>query len=118
MIYTLILTTFIFSCSNKEISDDNGQQEIEYLYIFDGEEENPYSGIIISKYENGQKKWEVNYKNAIKEGIQTDWYPNGKKMSEGNYIKGKKEGTWSRWNKDGKKTIIVFKDGKEISLKE
>jgi len=118
MIYIVILIIFMFSCSEKEVSEINNQQEIEYIYIFDGEEENPYTGKIIAKYENGQKKWEVNYINAIKEGIQTDWYPNGEKMLKGNYENGKKEGIWFRWDMDGKKSKILFSEGKEIEIKK
>jgi len=118
MVYIVILIIFMFSCSEKEVSEINNQQEIEYIYIFDGEEENPYTGKIIAKYENGQKKWEVNYINAIKEGIQTDWYPNGEKMLKGNYENGKKEGIWFRWDMDGKKSKILFSEGKEIEIKK
>ena len=118
LISSVVLLLFLVSCSEKEVSEDKFQKEIDYVYIYVGDEENPYTGKIIAKYENGEKKWEVNYKDGIKEGIQTDWYPNGEKMLEGMYKNGKKEGTWTMWDKNGKKTEIVFKEGWEISSKK
>ena len=118
LISFLVLLIFIVSCSEKEVSDDKIQKEFEYSYIFVGDEENPYTGKIVAKYENGQKKWEVNYVNAIKEGIQTDCYPNGEKMLEGKYINGKREGTWISWDENGNNVELMYKEGKEISSKE
>jgi len=118
LISFLVLLLFIVSCFEKEVSDDMIQKEVDYVFIYVGDEENPYTGKIIAKYENGDKKWEVNYKNGIKEGIQTDWYPNGEKMLEGMYKNGKKEGTWSSWDKNGKKKEIMFKEDREISSKD
>jgi len=115
--FFIILLLFI-SCFEKEVINDKIQKENEYSYIYIGDEENPYTGKIVAKYENGNKKWEVNYKNGIKAGIQIDWYANGEKMLEGVYINGKKEGTWSKWDNEGKKTKIVFEKGKEILLTE
>lgn len=115
IISLLVLLLLMASCKEKEVIDDKMQKEIDYEFIYVRDEENPYSGKIIAKYENANKKWEVNYVNGIKEGIQTDWYPNGEKMLEGMYIHGKKEGTWTRWDEDSKKTEIEFKEGKEIS---
>ena len=118
LISFLGLLLLFVSCAEKEVSDDKIQNEIDYFFIYVGDEENPYTGKIIAKYENGDKKWEVNYKNGIKEGIQTDWYANGEKMLEGMYKNGSKEGTWSKCDKKGKKTEIMYKDGKEISSEE
>ena len=100
----LVVLLLTVSCAEKEESNKAMQQEVEYIFVYDGEEENPYTGKIIAKYENGQKKWEVNYVNAIKEGIQTDWYPNGDKMMEGMYKNGKRVGTWKMWDEKGNKT--------------
>ena len=117
IISLLVLLTFL-SCSEKEVSNQEIPQEIEYIFVYDGEEENPYTGKIIAKYENGQKKWEVNYEQAKKEGIQTDWYPNGEKMLEGMYEGGKRVGTWISWDENGNNAELMYKEGKEISSKE
>ena len=117
LISFLVLLLFL-SCSEKKVSDEKIQKEFEYSYIFVGDEENPYTGKIIAKYANGEKKWEVNYKDGVKEGIQTDWYSNGEKMLEGLYTNGKKEGTWIRWDEDGNKVEQMYKEGKEISSQE
>jgi antitoxin component YwqK of YwqJK toxin-antitoxin module len=100
LISLLILLSFL-SCTEKEVIDDKIQKEIDYEFIYVGDEENPYTGKIVAKYENGNKKWEVDYVNGIKEGIQTDWYPNGEKKLEGMYINGKKYGVWIVWDEKG-----------------
>ena len=41
-----------------------------------------------SYYENGQIKYEGNYKDGKKDGKYTWWYENGQKQSEGNYKDG------------------------------
>jgi len=121
--FRFIITLFIIlllniSCSEKEVINDKIQKENDYSYIYVGDEENPYTGKIVAKYENGNKKWEVNYKNGIKEGIQIDWYENGEKKMEGYYKNGKKEGSWAKWDMKGYKKVTVYEEGKEISLKE
>lgn len=110
LIISFIMLSLFISCSDKEASTDKIQTETEYSYIYIGDEENPYTGKIIAKYENGNKKWEVNYVNGIKEGIQTDWYPYGEKMAEGMYKNGKKSGIWMMWDEDGNKTEMVYEN--------
>ena len=49
----------------------------------------------VAYYDNGQKAWEVHYKDGKKDGLETKWDENGKKKLEAQY-----------------------KDGKEVSRKE
>ena len=58
-------------------------------------------------YENGQKKFEWNYKNVKQGDLYTEWYENGKKKRERTYKDGK-EFLSNSWDENGK---IIIKDG-------
>ncbi len=57
-------------------------------------------------YKNGQKWTEGNYKNGVKEGLETWWgdlgyWEKDLVKNEGNYKDGKKEGQWIEWSEWG-----------------
>ena len=79
-------------------------------------EETPFTGRAVGFFENGQKRYEENYKNGKKHGFATKWYENGQKMSEENYKDGKEDGLSSFWYKNGQKNAEGnYKDGKLMS---
>ena len=81
--------------------------------VFFQNETNPYTGIYLCKYDNGQKEKEGRYKDGRLIGKWTVWYNNGQKSYEGNYKDGKKIGEWNWWNKKGQKVRQKnYKDGK------
>ena len=61
-----------------------------------------YTGKDSVFYDNGQKKFEVNYKDGKAEGLNVEWYENGKKRMETNWKEGKLvEGSEKFWNSKG-----------------
>ena len=75
----------------------------------------PFTGVLVEKYENGQKKLEEHYKDGKLEGLWTWWSKNGQKVREGNTKDGELDGLWTTWGKDG--NIIgtgMYKDGKLV----
>ena len=75
----------------------------------------PKDGPVTYWYENGQKKWEINYKNGKKSGLEIWWYESGQKKSECPYKEGKKHGIAISWYENGqKKSEFKYEDGKEI----
>ena len=103
----------------------------------------PFSGLIVNKYESGQKYTKGYLTNGRKDGIWTWWYENGQKSKEVDYFDGKtldvlykkwddngqnEEGTLkdrkldgfvTEWYENGqKKYETIYKDGKLISKKE
>ena len=76
----------------------NGQKEYEITYK-DGKED----GLHIWWYKNGQKKKEGNYKNDVKDGLWTTWYENGQKMRQEKFINGKNDGLSTSWYQNGRK---------------
>ena len=47
--------------------------------------EKPFTGILVKKYKNRQKKIEEHYKDGRLDGLVTEWYENGQKKSELNW---------------------------------
>ena len=80
-------------CSDKEFQTRNG-----LVYLPDQEE--PFTGKNICKYENGQKSEEGNYLNGKRDGKWTWWYENGQKWVEANYKDGKMLRR-TEWNENG-----------------
>ena len=65
-------------------------------YVGDSE----FTGVAVSKYENGQKKWEGTYKDGKREGLLTSWHTNGQKRREGTWKDGKKVSE-TKWDEEG-----------------
>ena len=81
--------------------------------VFMQNETNPYTGIYLCKYNNGQKEKEGRYKDGRLIGKWTVWYNNGQKWNEGNYKDGKRVGKWTWWSKKGLKVKQKnYKNGK------
>ena len=101
--------------TNSELGGVNTEEleereSIKYLK----DSETPYTGKVYGLYENGQKLFEVNYKDGKREGLITAWHDNGLKKTEGNYKDGKFEGLYVWWHDDGQKSGEGnFKNGKK-----
>ena len=79
----------------------------------DGKED----GLSTMWHENGQKKFEINFKNGKKDGFLISWYENGQKKMEGNIKNEKKDGFWTYWDKEGNVTKTeTYKDGEMRKL--
>ena len=84
---------------------------------YEGDSETPFTGVVVSKHDNGQKKWEVTYKNGKRDGLMTQWRENGQKKWEVTHKAGKVEGLWTWWHANGQKARdTTYKDGKREGL--
>jgi antitoxin component YwqK of YwqJK toxin-antitoxin module len=92
---------------------------VDYYKLSQGDglfyfEEKPFTGVAISKYGNGKKGWELNYKDGKLDGPSTDWHLNGQKRVERNYKDGKDDGLYTWWYENGqKRKEDTYKDGKK-----
>ena len=90
---------------------ENGQKEAEGTFK-DGKAE----GLATWWAENGQKRGEGTWKDGKLEGLLTQWHENWQKRQEGTYKDGKPEGLLTRWRKNGQKlSETTYKDGKKVS---
>ena len=81
-------------CVETDAQDRNG-------IIFLPNQTEPFTGNNLCKYENGQIKLEVVYKNGKENGSWKQWYENGQVKSEVKFVDGIKEGIETIWNKNG-----------------
>jgi antitoxin component YwqK of YwqJK toxin-antitoxin module len=56
---------------------------------------------IITSYENGQKRTEVNFNHGRGNGLWTSWYDNGQKEIESNFTDGEPHGLLTFWFETG-----------------
>ena len=63
-------------------------------------EEKPFTGVAVEKYPNGQKRYEITFKDGKWHGLRTRWWNNGQKMGEITYKDGKPISV-KEWDKDG-----------------
>ena len=95
----------------KTVDSAQTEERNDLLYLINSE--TPFTGIVVGKYQNGQKEWESNYKNGKEDGKATNWYESGQKEIEGAHKNGKAEGPHTQWHDNGQKEAEgAYKDGK------
>jgi antitoxin component YwqK of YwqJK toxin-antitoxin module len=137
MKHTLLITTaLIITALMLVVGFSSGQEPIDgsTLIYKDGlfyapDSDEPYSGEVVSHYENGQKVRKGTCKDGEVDGKWTYWYENGQKSEERTYKDGEYflsnswgkngkimvkdgNGVWTYWSPDGKQSSeLVYKDG-------
>ena len=95
-ILILISVILITGCS-KEI--DKNQLVERGGLKYEVNQETPFTGTVISTYDNGQNKLKGSYKDGRQNGLWTEWYANGQKQLEGTFEEGEGEVTY--WSEGG-----------------
>ena len=141
--YTIGLITLllIVGCSKEPINYETSLVEREGIFYTNDTNE-PYSGPVISLYEdgkkkdegsmkdgkmvsykefewheNGQKSREATFKYGELHGLVTEWHENGQKWREGTANHGEPDGLYTEWDENGQKfREKTYKDGKEVGL--
>ena len=131
---------FISSLAKPEGVNSDELEEREGIIYLKGSE-TPYTGKVFDLWKNGKKRWEANYKDGKKEGLEvqcyengqkrvetnskdgmdkiTFWYKNGQKEGEENYKDGAFDGLQTRWHENGKKKWEAnYKDGGPVDGSE
>ena len=84
--------------------------------LYEGDGETPFTGVMVRKYESGQKVEEATYKDGKLEGLRTVFHENGQKKIEQTWKDGKAEGLQTIWHENGQKGLEgTWKDGKVVS---
>ena len=105
---------FISSLAKPEGVNRDELEEREGIAYLKGSD-TPYTGKSFRLFDNGQKCYEVNYKDGKNDGLYVEWYENGQKRIESNMKNGKPDGVWVNWHENGrKKSEINWKDGIKV----
>ena len=75
-------------------------------------EETPFTGRAVGFFENGQKRYEKNYKDGKPDGLSTYWHDNGQKALEGSNKEGKNHGLLTYWYENGQKEWVAHLEGR------
>ncbi len=79
---------------------ENGQKLYEMNFKNDG-----HHGLTIMWHKNGEKACEWNYVNSESHGIHTGWHENGEKSHEACFVNDKYDGSHIEWDKKGNKIL-------------
>ena len=86
ILFVCIVSSLLSGCGSVEetiCKETEGQERNGLVYLPNQEE--PFTGKNLCKYENGQNKVKGNYKDGKPDGKWTWWYENGQKKEESNY---------------------------------
>ena len=98
--------------------NDDELEEREGIRYLKGSETR-YTGKAFALWENGQKRYETNYKDGKPDGLGVAWHENGQMKGEVNWKDGKKEGLVVAWHENGKKKAeATYKDGEKVEGSE
>ena len=78
------------------------QMQVRDDLVFAPNQSDPFTGVVVKKYESGNKEWEKTYKDGIKHGIWVQWYETGQKESERRFKNGFPYGNWTSWHENGR----------------
>ena len=79
-------------------------------------EGNPFTGVTIDHYKNGQLKARYHIKEGVYHGLIEEWYENGKQKTRTSYENGLHQGDNFYWNSDGSLQVHkVWKDDVLVS---
>lgn len=130
----LATTSFFTGCGETSPNEIQFRKGMAYQ----PNQDKPFTGRVVSRYMDGQKSEEANFKDGLQHGLftvwlpngqmchretfkngksdgeWTEWYPNGQRWESGNYKEGKKEGRWTTWDEVGQKSSegIYLNDNK------
>lgn len=99
ILFTIAALVLFANCMNKEI--DISQKQIRNGVVYTINQETPYTGKVIGKYENGQIKIKENFKNGKYDGEQLSYFENGQIKEKINFENGVAVGTYYEYHKNG-----------------
>ena len=99
VLLSLVLASLLTGCGDTTIS----RSEVQFRngVAYRPNRESPFTGRVVSYWDNGQKRWEWNYKNGLREGKATCWFLNGQRCIEENYKGGELDGKETLWFENG-----------------
>ena len=105
-IICIILFIFSLPSCTKEIDESEIQWRNGLAY--EVKKSKPFTGKVVSRYENGQKMTERKYKDGKRDGKWVTWFVNGQKQGEENWKAGEPDGKWVKWYPNGQKRMACM----------
>ncbi|MTI23421.1 toxin-antitoxin system YwqK family antitoxin, partial [Fulvivirga kasyanovii] len=115
IISPLFTVVFLISC-NIDITNKT-PKEVDYqeLNFKDGKgyyEDNLYTGIVVTRHANGEKKFESDFVKGLDNGQFKEWDEDGHLIEKSNSKKGKLHGKYVRYYPNGQKHFeTTYKEG-------
>ena len=100
ILFVVLISLTVYS--NTRVVDSS-QSQISNGITYCLNEDKPFTGTMISWYENGQKRTEVHFKSGKYHGKAISWFENGQEKSEVNFKDGKLDGKVIRWHENGQR---------------
>ena len=117
----------------KEKRTVDGEMLVKWdeTYYFDTESQ-PFTGRALSKFPNGQPRYDANivngkphgivtiyhnngqalfaapYRKGIQQGVEKNWHPDGQLQFSINYENGRRHGKMTSWRRDGSRQMDIF----------
>lgn len=126
VVLVFLSLSLVIGCNQEKVDNSNveeSQREVDYskvnersdsLFYVDDEDE-PFTGISISYYENGQIiRGKTKYKEGRIHGESIGYYRNGEIMFKANYKDGEKHGEYIFYSKDGEVELKEKYEGGEL----
>ena len=114
----LFVALLIGGCAQQaeltvDISKTVERKGIKYIILPDGSSNEPFTGSVIEKYDNGQLTGKTAYKAGKPEGSSELYYENGQLKFKGTFRDGKQVGRYSHYYENGQLRFKgIYKDGK------
>jgi len=93
----ITLTLLLFSITSYSKTVDFSQIEYKNKIIYEKNNTKAFTGTVVKKYKNGQKKDKSQYLNGKLNGKKTIWNKKGQKIGECHYINNKINGKCTAW---------------------
>lgn len=113
----MLLALPLAGCATRKVADDQIEDRItpsgELLPHLKGEAQ-PFTGILVTHHDNGQKESEESYRNGIRSGWCRYWHPNGKLAERCYQLNGAVNGKNEEWYENGQRKSLAFARDNQI----
>jgi len=105
-----LFAVLLVSCGDDASSEEKTQtrfhaDETDFKkdgkYLRKRSNNEPLTGVVFMKYDNGQLMYERNYEGGLLDGLCKAWHENGQLSSEGSFKKDELNGVVRAWFSDG-----------------
>lgn len=88
-----MVVLLVFACTVLVLSEDNASEHLDFRngLFYEVSFDVPYTGLYLTKYDNGQIKDKRTFKDGKYHGLSEEYYDNGQLKVKGTYLYGKRD---------------------------